>query len=115
MKRGEIGILSKQFNEMISYIRHSKANLQQKENQLQEQKTFLRQVIDINPSYIYAINHKKEFILVNESFAMLLGEKSGDLIGQSIDKYQFNLRSDLLYKGAFSNVYPKRDGIRRTV
>ena len=37
---GEIGTLSKQFNEMISYIRHSKANLQQKENQLQEQKRF---------------------------------------------------------------------------
>ena len=107
IERGEIGILSKQFNEMISYIRHSKANLQQKENQLQEQKTFLRQVIDINPSYIYAINQKREFILVNESFAMLLGEKSDDLIGQSIDKYQFNLQSDLLYKGAFSNCTQK--------
>lgn len=38
---------------------------------------------------------------------MLLGEKSDDLIGQSIDKYQFNLQSDLLYKGAFSNCTQK--------
>ena len=38
---------------------------------------------------------------------MLLGEKSDDLIGQPIDKYQFNLQSDLLYKGTFSNCTQK--------
>ncbi|MCQ5365006.1 cache domain-containing protein [Anoxybacillus salavatliensis] len=87
----EIGKLSSRFNEMIHYIRQSKANLQLKEEQLKEQKEFLRKIIDMNPSYIYAIDKEGEFTLVNESFAKLLGTETHDLLGKKIDDFQFNI------------------------
>ncbi|WP_044895099.1 PAS domain-containing sensor histidine kinase [Bacillus alveayuensis] len=93
----EIGKLSSRFNEMIHYIRQSKANLQLKEEQLKEQKEFLRKIIDMNPSYIYAIDKEGKFTLVNESFAKLLGTETQYLLGKKIDDFQFNVKSNLIH------------------
>ncbi|MBA2876659.1 PAS domain-containing sensor histidine kinase [Thermaerobacillus caldiproteolyticus] len=90
----EIGKLSSRFNEMIQYIRQSKTNLQLKEEQLKEQKEFLRKIIDMNPSYIYAIDKEGNFTLVNESFAKLLGTETQHLLGKKIDDFQFNIESN---------------------
>jgi two-component system sporulation sensor kinase A len=92
----EIGKLSNRFNEMIHYIRQSKASLQLKEEQLKEQKEFLRKIIDMNPSYIYAIDKEGKFTLVNESFAKLLGTKTQYLPGRKIDDFPFNIEFDLV-------------------
>jgi two-component system, sporulation sensor kinase A len=89
----EIGKLSSRFNEMICYIRQSKANLQLKEEQLKEQKEFLRKIIDMNPSYIYAIDKEGKFTLVNETFAKLLGTEPEDLLGKKMD--DFHIESNL--------------------
>jgi two-component system, sporulation sensor kinase A len=80
--RSEIGDLSARFNEMIDYIRFARADLHEKENQLWKQKEFLRQVIDLNPNYIYAKNRDGKFTLVNQSFANLLNLNPEDLIGR---------------------------------
>ncbi|MBO8178067.1 MAG: PAS domain S-box protein [Bacillus sp. (in: Bacteria)] len=92
----EIGQLSNRFNEMIHYIRRSKANLHLKEEQLKEQKEYLRKIIDMNPSYIYAIDKEGKFTLVNESFAKLLGTETQDLLGKKIDDFQFHIDSNLV-------------------
>jgi two-component system, sporulation sensor kinase A len=89
----EIGKLSSRFNEMINYIRQSKVNLQLKEEQLKEQKEFLRKIIDMNPSYIYAIDKEGKFTLVNETFAKLLGTEPQDLLGKKMD--DFHIESNL--------------------
>lgn len=93
----EIGQLSHRFNEMIHFIRTSKISLQLKEEQLKEQKEFLRKIIDMNPSYIYAIDREGRFTLVNESFAKLIGTKTHDLLGKTIDEFNFKIMSDLLH------------------
>jgi two-component system, sporulation sensor kinase A len=92
----EIGQLSNRFNEMIHYIRRSKANLHLKEEQLKEQKEYLRKIIDMNPSYIYAIDKEGKFTLVNESFAKLLGTETQDLLGKKIEDFQFHIDSNLV-------------------
>ncbi|MBM7649612.1 PAS domain S-box-containing protein [Bacillus ectoiniformans] len=90
----EIGALSSRFNEMTQYIRKTKSDLQMKEEQLKEQKVFLRKVIDMNPSFIYAIDRQGCFTLVNESFADFLGVEADDLVGKKMADYSFKLQPD---------------------
>ncbi|MBM7704269.1 PAS domain-containing sensor histidine kinase [Metabacillus iocasae] len=90
----EIGILSSRFNEMVHYVRESKIGLQLKEEQLNEQKEFLRKVMDINPSYIYAVDPDHRFTLVNESFARLLGVRVEELIGKQVEEVAFSIDHD---------------------
>jgi two-component system, sporulation sensor kinase A len=92
----EIGKLSSRFNEMTRYIRESKISLKLKEEQLKEQKEFLRKMIDMNPSYVYAIDKEGRFTLVNESFAKLLGTKIQYLPGKKMDDFKFNIESDIV-------------------
>ncbi|WP_110113590.1 PAS domain-containing sensor histidine kinase [Bacillus sp. CGMCC 1.16541] len=90
----EIGVVSSRFNEMVHYVRESKIGLQLKEEQLNEQKEFLRKVMDVNPSYIYAIDPERRFTLVNESFARLLGVSVEELLGKSMDEVLFSVEKD---------------------
>jgi two-component system, sporulation sensor kinase A len=103
--RSEIGELSTRFNEMSDYIRFAKLDLHQKEEQLWKQKEFLRQVIDLNPNYIYAKDKDGRFTLVNQSFANLFGIEPDDLIGRS--EKEFNPFVSELEAGTDSHFIPE--------
>lgn len=51
--------------------------------QLHEQREFLRKIIDINPNYIYARDEEGRYTLVNQSYAVLLGVDSEKIIGKT--------------------------------
>lgn len=50
---------------------------------LNEQKQFLFKVIDLNPNYIYALDDKGRYTLVNESLAQLMRMNIQDMIGKT--------------------------------
>jgi len=50
---------------------------------LQEQRRFLRQVIDINPSFIFAKDREGRFTLVNKATAEVYGTTVEDLVGKT--------------------------------
>ncbi len=52
-------------------------------NSLEQQKKFLRTLIDLNPNYIYAKNQDGRYSLVNRSYATFYGKKKEDLIGRT--------------------------------
>ena len=60
-------------------------------NILQEQRNLLRQVIDLNPSFIFAKDRNGRFVLANKGFANRLGKMPEELIG----KTDAELMSDL--------------------
>jgi two-component system sporulation sensor kinase A len=82
--RSEIGRLSQRFNEMISYIRLTRAKLQSKEAELFSQKEYFRNVINMNPNYIFAVNAEDEITLVNETCAKAFGVRPKDMVGKQI-------------------------------
>ncbi len=51
--------------------------------EVQRQRTFLRTVIDLNPSYIFAKERSGRFTLANEALASALGTTVGELIGRT--------------------------------
>ncbi len=53
------------------------------ESKLREQQNFFRQVIDINPSFIFAKNRDGRFTLVNRAVANAYGTTVEDLIGKT--------------------------------
>ncbi|WP_064093115.1 putative bifunctional diguanylate cyclase/phosphodiesterase [Rossellomorea aquimaris] len=52
-------------------------------NQLDQQRTFLRTVIDLNPNFIYAKDSEGRYSLVNRSYADLYGMKKDEMIGKT--------------------------------
>ena len=50
---------------------------------LQEQKHLLRQVIDLNPSFIFAKDRAGHFVLANKAFAGRMGKEPDELIGKT--------------------------------
>ena len=50
---------------------------------LEEQKRYLRKIIDLNPNFIFAKNRKGEFTLANEAVAKTYGTTATDLIGKT--------------------------------
>jgi two-component system sensor histidine kinase/response regulator len=51
--------------------------------ELKEQREFLRKVIDLNPSFIFAKNSESQFTLANRSVADLFGTTVKELIGKT--------------------------------
>jgi PAS domain S-box-containing protein len=49
----------------------------------EEQRRYLRQVIDLNPNFIFAKNRKGEFTLVNEALARTYGTTVNELLGKT--------------------------------
>ncbi|WP_019533843.1 ATP-binding protein [Paenibacillus ginsengihumi] len=86
--RTELGKLSIRLNEMIDSLQAAKEDIGCKERQLQEQKDFLRHVIDMNPSYIYAKDREGKYVLVNESLAKLLGTTADQLVGRKVVEFR---------------------------
>ncbi|MFD2803397.1 EAL domain-containing protein [Litchfieldia salsa] len=61
-------------------------------NELDQQRTFLRNVIDLNPNYIYAKDQEGRYSLANLSFAKLYGKEIDEIIG----KTEFDIQDDKL-------------------
>ena len=57
---------------------------------LNEQKTFLFQVIDLNPNYIYACDEFGRYTLLNQSYAQLMGMDVQEMIGKSDEELKIN-------------------------
>ncbi|PAQ15635.1 histidine kinase [Bacillaceae bacterium SAOS 7] len=93
--KGEIGVLSTRFNEMVEHMRNSKLSLQRKEEELRQQKEFFRTVIDMNPSYIYAVDGEGYFTFVNQSFASFLGRDVSDFEGKKVSDFSFKQEQEV--------------------
>ncbi|KAA3660139.1 MAG: PAS domain S-box protein, partial [Chloroflexi bacterium] len=50
---------------------------------LHEQRHLLRQVIDLNPSFIFAKDREGQFVLANKAFAGRMGKKPEELLGKT--------------------------------
>ncbi|WP_203363961.1 PAS domain-containing sensor histidine kinase [Bacillus sp. REN10] len=100
--KGEIGVLSTRFNEMVEHMRTSKLNLQRKEEELQRQKDFFRTVIDMNPSYIYAVDREGYFTFVNQSFASFLGREVADFEGKKVSDFSFRQKQEVGQEHSFT-------------
>nr|WP_295973490.1 EAL domain-containing protein [uncultured Bacillus sp.] len=59
---------------------------------LQDQKEFLRKIIDLNPNYIYARDEYGRYTLINQSYALLLGMNNEDVIGKSDEEIEHTLQ-----------------------
>ncbi|MCM8525344.1 MAG: response regulator [Lentisphaeraceae bacterium] len=55
------------------------------EEALEENKAFLKKIIDENPAQIFVINEKGKFLLANEKFADLININSEAVIGKSVE------------------------------
>lgn len=97
----EIGRLINRFNEMVDYIQAANKNLERKEQLLREQKSFLYKVIDMNPSYIFAIDWYGRYTLVNQSFADLYGKSLEDIIGKT--DFDFNMNTQQAAKRLYED------------
>lgn len=53
-------------------------------SELQEQRTFLRKVIDLNPGFIFAKNTKGQFTLANSTLAKAYGTTVEKLLGKTV-------------------------------
>lgn len=62
------------------------------EEKLKEQRDFLRQVIDLNPNFIYAKDRDGRFTLANKAMADLYGTTPNQLIGKP--ETEFNLHPE---------------------
>ncbi len=79
----EIGVLAAHFNEMAERVGILLTGLESRtqaleaevterkltENALRQQRRFLRQVMDVNPSFIFAKDRDGRFVMVNQAFA----------------------------------------------
>ncbi|HXX63642.1 MAG TPA: response regulator, partial [Bacteroidota bacterium] len=52
-------------------------------NELQDQRSFLRKVIDLNPSFIFAKDRSGRFTLANRALAEAYGVTAGEMIGKT--------------------------------
>ncbi len=55
---------------------------QQTQQALQDQRSFLRQVIDLNPQFVFAKDRQGHYTLVNQAFAEAYGSTVNQLVGQ---------------------------------
>jgi PAS domain S-box-containing protein len=54
------------------------------QRKIENQRAFLRKVIDVNPNYIYVINRENAIVLANRIFAAALGMTPEQLIGMKL-------------------------------
>jgi PAS domain S-box-containing protein len=64
-------------------VRREQAERRQREIELDQQRAFLRQVIDINPHLIFARDRDGRFTLVNQALADVYGSTVENLIGRT--------------------------------
>ncbi|NLF11397.1 MAG: GAF domain-containing protein [Anaerolineaceae bacterium] len=59
------------------------ASLQQMIKELEEQRAFFRQVIDMNPNLIFVKDREGRFVLANEALARIYGTTTEDVVGRT--------------------------------
>ena len=62
---------------------HLEGLVQVRTNELQQQRSFLRKIIDLNPSFIFAKDNKGRFTLANLALARAYGVTPEELIGKT--------------------------------
>ncbi len=60
------------------------------QKQIDRQRAFLRQVLDIQPNYIFATNQRGEFTLVNKATAEEYGQTVEEMLGQNVSSTIFS-------------------------
>ncbi|MGK7929550.1 MAG: response regulator, partial [Spirulina sp.] len=71
-------------------IKRQQKLLQQANTELQEQRAFLRTVIDSNPNLIFVKDANGRFLLANQTFADFHGTTVEEIIGKTIAEIQVN-------------------------
>ena len=69
----------------------------EREKALQEQKDYLRTIIDFNPNLIFAKNKNHEFILVNKALADTYGEIPENILGKTDADFNLSLEEVNFY------------------
>jgi PAS domain S-box-containing protein len=59
---------------------------------LEEQRKYLRKIIDLNPNFIFAKNRKGEFTLVNEALAKTYSTTVNELLGKTDADFNTNMQ-----------------------
>lgn len=93
----EIGVLATHFNEMAEQVGLLLTGLESRtqalevevaerketEDTLRQQRRFLRQVMDVNPSFIFAKDRDGRFVMVNQAFADVYGTTTHNMLGKT--------------------------------
>jgi PAS domain S-box-containing protein len=75
--------------ELIAVVRNI-SDLQEAVEELARQRAFLRQVIDVNPNFVFAKNRAGQFTLVNQAVADAYGSTVEDLLGKTDADFNSN-------------------------
>ncbi|GAB4282103.1 MAG: ATP-binding protein [Oscillatoriaceae cyanobacterium] len=92
----EVGELANSFNQMAAQLQESFQTLEQRvaerTAEIQEQRRFLRQVIDSNPNMIFVKDENGVFVLANQAMAKVYGTTVEELIGKTDADFNPNLK-----------------------
>lgn len=95
--RDEIGVLAAHFNDLAEQVgilltglesrtqalEEEVAERKRTEDDLRQQRRFLRQVMDVNPSFIFAKDRDGRFVMVNQAFADVYGTTIQNMVGKT--------------------------------
>lgn len=85
--------------EVLASVRNI-SDQRQREEQLRQERAFLRQIIDINPNLIFAKNREGQFILVNQAVADIYGSSTDDMIGKTDADFNSNREEVIAFRRA---------------
>ncbi len=85
--RQTLGKRTADLSAMNEQLRHEITERQETEAALEQQRAFLRQIIDTIPHYIFVKNDEGQFVIVNEAIARLYKATPADLEGHSGRKF----------------------------
>ena len=88
--------MSTYFSDKLLVANQITAGQMQAQAALEEQRAFLRQVIDTNPNAIFVINRESRYTMVNETGARFIGAPIEDVIGKTDE--ELNLSKDQVKK-----------------
>jgi PAS domain S-box-containing protein len=86
LNQGLEGHVAERTHQLAAANRHLQAEVtdrQLAQSELATQRSFLRQVIDLNPSFIFTKDREGRFTLVNEALAEAFGTSVGELLGKT--------------------------------
>jgi PAS domain S-box-containing protein len=94
-RHDEVGELAKSFNKMAAQLQESFATLEQRvaerTAEIQEQRRFLRTIIDSDPNVIFVKDWNGRFVLANQTLARVYGTTVEELIGRTDADFNPNL------------------------
>jgi len=82
------GIIS--FIVIYIVIQYFKSDIQQYQQQLKTVNSFLTQITDLNPHFIYAKNSDQQFIFINKTMAEFYGHPPNEIIGKQVERFYEN-------------------------